>query len=79
VFAGDRYPYHGHFVPGDANSIGYEDLKVIENFEFLSAVTRGEQHEPGFAQALEYVGFQSAWLQSCASGGWHDVVRLEAP
>jgi predicted dehydrogenase len=79
VFAGDRYPYHGHFVPGDANSIGYEDLKVIENYEFLSAVTRGEQHEPGFAQALEYVGFQSAWLQSCASGEWHDVVPLAAP
>lgn len=23
VYAGDRYPYHGHFVPGDANAIGY--------------------------------------------------------
>ena len=73
VYAGDRYPYHGHFVPGDANSIGYEDLKVIENYEFLSAVTRGEQHEPGFAQALQYVSFQSAWLRSCETGGWQDT------
>ena len=79
VYAGDRYPYHGHFVPGDANSIGYEDLKVIENYEFLSAVTRGEQHEPGFAQALEYVSFQSAWLRSCETGGWQDVVPLAVP
>ena len=76
VYAGDRYPYHGHFVPGDANSIGYEDLKVIENYEFLSAVTRGEQHEPGFAQAVEYVSFQSAWLRSCASGAWETVTPL---
>ena len=60
VYAGDRYPYHGHFVPGDANAIGYEDLKVIENFEFLTAVATGEQHRPGFSEAVEYVSFQSA-------------------
>ncbi len=76
VYAGDRYPYHGNFVPGDANSIGYEDLKVIENYEFLSAVARGEQHEPGFAEAVEYVSFQAAWLRSCESGSWADVVSL---
>jgi len=76
VYAGDRYPYHGHFVPGDANSIGYEDLKVIENYEFLTAVASGVQHEPGFAEAVEYVSFQSAWLRSCASGSWADVVSI---
>ena len=76
VYAGDRYPYHGHFVPGDANSIGYEDLKVIENYEFLTAVASGQQHAPGFAQAVEYVSFQAAWLRSCESGSWADVVSL---
>ena len=78
VYAGDRYPYHGHFVPGDANSIGYEDLKVIENYEFLSAVARGEQHQPGFAEAVDYVSFQSAWLRSCESGSWREVTSLRA-
>jgi predicted dehydrogenase len=77
VYAGDRYPYHGHFVPGDANAIGYEDLKVIENFEFLSSVARGTQHNPGFAQAVEYVSFQQAWLRSCESGHWETVTSLE--
>ena len=38
VFGGDRYPYHGRFVPGDANSIGFEDLVAIEDHEFLTAV-----------------------------------------
>jgi predicted dehydrogenase len=76
VYAGDRYPYHGHFVPGDANSIGYEDLKVIEGYEFLSAVARGEQHEPGFAEAVAYVSFQAAWLRSCATGTWQAVTPL---
>jgi len=78
VYAGDRYPYHGHFVPGDANAIGYEDLKVIENYEFLTAVAKGQQHAPGFAEALDYVSFQSAWLRSCDSGSWEDVSRLGA-
>ncbi len=32
VYGGDRYPYHGHFVPGDANSIGFEDVVTIEDF-----------------------------------------------
>ncbi|MDJ0770195.1 MAG: Gfo/Idh/MocA family oxidoreductase [Ilumatobacter sp.] len=76
VYAGDRYPFHGHFVPGDANSIGYEDLKVIENHEFLTAVAAGEQHEPGFAQAVEYVSFQHAWLRSCESGSWETVTSI---
>lgn len=76
VYAGDRYPFHGHFVPGDANPIGYEDLKVIENHEFLTAVAAGEQHSPGFAEAVEYVGFQTAWLRSCESGTWQDVTPL---
>ncbi len=76
VYAGDRYPFHGHFVPGDANSIGYEDLKVIENHQFLTAVASGEQHEPGFAQAVEYVSFQDAWIRSCSTGTWTDVVSL---
>ena len=76
VYAGDRYPFHGHFVPGDANSIGYEDLKVIENYHFLAAVASREQHEPGFAEAVDYVSFQDAWVRSCESGTWTDVVSL---
>jgi predicted dehydrogenase len=76
VYGGDRYPYHGHFVPGDANPIGYEDLKVIENYEFLSAVAAGRRHRPGFAEAVDYVSFQEAWLRSCADGGWRDVVSI---
>ena len=79
VYGGDRYPYHGHFVPGDANSIGFEDVVTIEDFAFLSSVARGEQHEPGIEAALAYVGFQAAWLRSCSSGRWEDVVPLEVP
>jgi len=76
VYAGDRYPYHGHFVPGDANSIGYEDLKVIEDYEFLSSVAAGRQHQPGFAEAIDYVSVQDALLRSWESEKWESVERL---
>ena len=79
VYAGDRYPFHGHFVPGDANGIGFEDLVTIEDYAFLASVAVGEQHEPGIDAALDYVSFQAAWLRSCESGRWEDVVPLEVP
>jgi predicted dehydrogenase len=78
VYGGDRYPYHGHFVPGDANSIGYEDLKTIEDFEFLTSVAAGNEHRPGFAEALDYVSVQQALLTSWESERWEPVVRLGA-
>jgi predicted dehydrogenase len=76
VFGGDRFPYHGHFVPGSANGIGFEDLVVIEDHEFCRSVAQGRPHEPGFEQALEWVGVQDALLRSAASGRWEDVVSL---
>jgi len=76
VYAGDRYPYHGHFVPGDANAIGYEDMKVIEDYEFLSSVAAGRQHHPGFSEAIDYVSVQDALIRSWKSERWESVTRL---
>ncbi len=79
VYAGDRYPFHGAFVPGDANSIGYEDLKVIECLEFLNAVASGQQHQPGFNEAIDYVSVQSALIRSWESGSWEQVETVRLP
>ena len=78
VYGGGRYPFHGHFVPGDGNAIGFEDVVTIEDYAFLDSVARGEQHQPGLDEALAYVAFQAAWLRSCESGRWEDVTSLEA-
>jgi predicted dehydrogenase len=78
VYSGDRFPYHGRFVPGTANAIGYEDLKVIEDYEFLSSVAAGRAHRPGFDDALEVVRIQSALIRSWASGRWEQVGEIEA-
>jgi predicted dehydrogenase len=76
VYGGDRFPYHGHFVPGAANGIGFEDLVVVEDYEFCAAVAEGRPFEPGFAEALDWVGVQAALLKSTESGTWEDVVSL---
>ena len=73
VFGGDRFPYHGHFVPGSANGIGFEDLVVIEDYEFCRAVAAGRRFAPGFEQAVQWVNVQDALLRSAESGHWEDV------
>lgn len=76
VFGGDRFPFHGHFVPGSANSIGFDDLITIEDFEFMSSVAAGRQHAPGFKEALDYVSVQDTVLRSAASEKWETVQSL---
>jgi len=76
VYGGDRFPYHGRFVPGNANGIGFEDLVVIEDYEFCRSVAEGRDHRPGFGDAVEWVSVQAALLRSAESGRWEDVVSL---
>jgi predicted dehydrogenase len=76
VYGGDRFPYHGRFVPGNANGIGFEDLVAIEDFEFCRSVAEGRPHSPGFEDALATVSVQAALLKSVESGSWEPVVSL---
>jgi len=76
VFGGERFPYHGHFVPGSANGIGFEDLVAIEDYEFCRAIAEQRPFAPGFGEAVEWVSVQAALLRSAQSGAWEDVVSL---
>lgn len=76
VRASDRHPFHGAFVPGDANSIGFEDMLAIQDHEFLAAVAEGRPHSAGMEQALACVSVQAAMLKSWETGTWEDVVSL---
>ena len=76
VRASDRHPFHGAFVPGDANSIGFEDMVAIQDHEFLAAVAEGRPHSAGMEQALSCVSVQAAMLKSWETGAWEDVVSL---
>jgi predicted dehydrogenase len=73
VFGGDRFPYHGAFVPGSANAIGFEDLVTIEDHEFLQALATGSTFRPGLAEAADFAAVQAALIRSWESGSWTDV------
>jgi predicted dehydrogenase len=77
VLGGDRFPYHGHFVPGAGNPIGFEELVVIEDYEFCRAVHEERPFSPGFEDALQWAAVQDALLRSARSGQWEDVVALD--
>jgi predicted dehydrogenase len=79
VLGGDRFPHHGNFVPGGGNTIGFEDLIAIEDYEFLSAIAGGEPFEPGFDAALDYVAVQAALVRSWESGTWETVTPVLEP
>ena len=79
VFGGDRFPYHGAFVPGSANSIGFEDLVAIEDFEFCRAIAEGRALHAGLRRGGRLGLVQAALLRSAQSGRWEDVVSLREP
>jgi predicted dehydrogenase len=73
IFGGERFPYHGSFVPGSANGIGFEDLVAIEDYEFMRSVAARRPHRPGFEDARAFVRVQAALLESARSGRWEEV------
>jgi predicted dehydrogenase len=76
VLAGDAFPHQGNIVPGGGNTIGYEDLKVIEALEFLKAVRDGRPFHPGFDDALAVASVLDAMVRSWAEDGWVEVADL---
>lgn len=76
VLAGDAFPNQGNIVPGGGNSLGYEDMKLIEAIEFLRSVAAGRQHHPNFADALANASVAAAMVRSWSSGRWEDVISL---
>lgn len=76
VLAGDAFPNQGPIVPGGGNSLGYEDLKLIEALSFLRSVAAGRPHSPSFGDALLNASVAAAMARSWSSERWEDVVSL---
>ena len=73
ILGGDRFDFHGAFVPGQGNSLGTEDLICIEDYSFLTALVEGKTFKPSFAEAVEVVNVQSALIRSWESKRWETV------
>jgi hypothetical protein len=64
---------YAHFQPGPANSMGYDDLKVIEAKKFLVAVTGGERRNSTVDDAHHVAEVIAAAAASSESGTWQLV------
>jgi predicted dehydrogenase len=76
LLGGPAYPHHGDLVPGGGLSIGFEDLVLIEDLEFLTSVAAGVQPRPGFEDALAVANVLAAMARSWSSGAWEPVTSL---
>lgn len=76
LLGGPNYPFHGYFNPGDGIGLGYEDLKVLEAYNFLMSIAEGRQRAPSFADALRLAEVQEAMIRSWKSNTWEDVPTL---
>lgn len=76
ILGGDRFPFHGAFVPGQANSIGLEDLIAIEDYSFLESLATGKSFSPSFKEAVDVVSVQQALIDSWSSRTWQSVNDL---
>ena len=77
VFGGARFPFHDAFVPGQANSIGFEDLITIQDHAFLESLATGTRFSPGFSEAVDVVSVQQALIDSWETRGWQTVRALK--
>ncbi|MZF87907.1 Gfo/Idh/MocA family oxidoreductase [Streptomyces sp. SID5643] len=69
-------PGHGEFAafqPGAANAMGYDDLKVIEAYRFLTSVAEGSSHGATLIDAVHSAAALDAMARSAQSGSWAEV------
>jgi predicted dehydrogenase len=73
VLANAHFGDYAYFQPGPANSMGYDDLKVIEAKKFLVAVTGSERRNSTADDAHHVAEVIAAAAASAESGAWQQV------
>jgi predicted dehydrogenase len=73
VFTGPNTPYGDALWPIPALGIGYGDTKIIEAYEFLTAVAEGGKVRPDFADGYQTALVDEAILESGRTSAWVSV------
>jgi predicted dehydrogenase len=75
VFVGPAHGHYGAFQPGSATSMGYDDLKVIEAYEFLRSIVDGTPHGATLDDAVRSAEALDAMAESVRTGAWVPLPR----
>ncbi|WP_328500440.1 Gfo/Idh/MocA family oxidoreductase [Streptomyces sp. NBC_00457] len=70
VYVGPGDGEYAAFQPGAANSMGYDDLKVIEAHRFLRSIAEGAPYGATLADAVHSAAVLDAMARSAESGAW---------
>jgi predicted dehydrogenase len=70
VYVGPAHGTYGAFQPGSATSMSYDDLKVIEAYEFLRSVADGTPHGATLDDAVRSAAALDAMAESVVTGTW---------
>jgi len=73
IEAGPDHPPYGQFCPAPGHHLGFNDLKVIEVAELLTAHCGGPKAGPDFREAYEVQRTVEAVQRSSESRGWEAV------
>jgi predicted dehydrogenase len=70
VFVGPAHGFYGAFQPGSATSMGYDDLKVIEAYQFLRSIAEATPHGTTLDDAVRSAEALDAMSESVRTGAW---------
>lgn len=77
VLANSAMGDYARFQPGPANSMSYDDLKVVEAKKFLTALRGGERRNSTIHDAHADAEVLAAAAASAEDGRWHRVAPVE--
>ncbi|MFD3308746.1 Gfo/Idh/MocA family protein [Streptomyces sp. NPDC058694] len=70
LYVGPGHGEYAAFQPGSANSMGYDDLKVIEAHNFLRSIAEGTAYGATVEDAVHSASALDAMSRSAESGTW---------
>ncbi|WAP59799.1 Gfo/Idh/MocA family protein [Streptomyces sp. S465] len=70
VYVGPGHGEYAAFQPGSANSMGYDDLKVIEAYHFLRSIAEGTAYGATLDDAVHSATVLDAMTRSAERGTW---------
>jgi predicted dehydrogenase len=73
VYTGPSHPYGESLWPIPALGIGYGETKIIEAYDFFTAIAEGTGVEPNFADGYQIALVSDAIVESAGKGTWVDV------
>lgn len=73
VYTGPAHPYGSGLWPIPALGIGYSETKIIECYDFFSAIASGKQPSPDFEDGYRISLVADALIESGETGQWVKV------